>query len=226
VGGHTIRFVASDTLDDNDYEQRIYTSGKVSTRPDNWHDLFNALVWMRYPRIKTAMNSLHYQAGAAQKSGTRGHLRDALTLFDECGVIVFSSRAEILGALAERRWTEVFLADVFRSAVALSVSGHAMLEKYLSPYKAMTAKALLVHVDADFMALSAIERMERLDLEISKQILSGRLLTEPACLSPLPLAGVPGWWPRQEQNDHHFYNDTDVFRRPAPEFTPAPVFSL
>lgn len=226
MGGHAIRFVASDTLDDDGYEQRIYTSGQVSTRPDNWHDLFNALVWMRYPRIKTAMNSLHYKAGAAQKSGTRGHLRDALTLFDECGVIVFSSRTEILGALAERRWTDAFLADAFSSAVVLSVSGHAMLEKYLSPYKAMTAKALLVQVNADFMALSGMERIDRLDLEIAKQILSGQLLTKPACLSPLPLAGIPGWWPPQEQNDQHFYDDPHVFRRPAPQFTPAPVFSL
>ncbi|HEY5776734.1 MAG TPA: DUF3025 domain-containing protein, partial [Xanthomonadales bacterium] len=122
--------------------------------------------------------------------------------------------------------TDAFLADAFRSAVALSVSGHAMLEKYLSPYKAMTAKALLVLVDADFMALPATERLVRLDREIATKLLGGRLLTEPACLSPLPIAGVPGWWPQQEQDEHHFYNDADVFRPPPKEFKPAPVFGL
>ena len=55
--GQPIRFVPSTELDDSAYEQRIYTTGRVSTRPDNWHDLFNALVWVRFPNIKTAMNT-------------------------------------------------------------------------------------------------------------------------------------------------------------------------
>ncbi len=92
------------------------------------------------------------------KSGSRGQQRDALTLFDECGVIVFSDRLEILEALAERRWSDAFLANTFRTSVALSVCGHAMLEKYLSPYKAMTAKALLVYVNTDFMKLFQTEK--------------------------------------------------------------------
>ena len=226
AGGHSIRFVDSDQLADDAYEHRIYTTGQVSTRPDSWHDLFNALIWMRYPRIKTAMNKLHHQAGARLKSGSRGELRDALTLFDECGVIVFSDRLEILTALAERRWSDAFLSGDFGTSVGLSVSGHAMLEKYLLPYKAMTAKALLFHVDTGFMKLSRPEMIDLLDREIANQFLSRQVLIKPACLSPLPLAGVPGWWPRDEQEDDMFYCDPQVFR-PAPSgLNPVPVLKF
>lgn len=224
--GQPIRFVASDQLADDNYEQRIYTTGQVSTRPHSWHDLFNAMVWMRFPFIKTAMNSLHYQAGARLKRGSRGHTRDALTLFDECGVIVFSDRLELLKALAERRWTAAFLSDDFRASVLLSICGHAMLEKYLSPYKAMTAKALLVHVDSDFMKHPRQEMLNRLDREISKHMLSGRILSKPTCLSPLPLAGVPGWWPLGDQGDSVFYDDQQVFRPAAEKLIPAPVLNF
>lgn len=224
--GRPIHFVASDQLADDNYEHRIYTTGQVSTRQHSWHDLFNALVWMRFPLIKTAMNSLHYQAGAKLKCGSRGQLRDALTLIDECGVIVFSDRLELLKALAERRWSTAFLSDNFSTSVLMSICGHAMLEKYLSPYKAMTAKALLVHVDAGFMNLPRQVMLNRLDREISKQMLSGHILTKPAFLSPLPLAGVPGWWSQSDQESGVFYDDQKVFR-PAPEkLIPAPVLSF
>ena len=226
AGGHAIRFVASDQLTENAYEQRIHATGQISTRPDCWHDLFNALIWMRYPRIKTAMNNLHHQAGAGLKSGRRGQLRDALTLFDECGVIVFSDRLDILKALAERRWSDAFLSVDFRTSVGLSVSGHAILEKYLSPYKAMTAKALLFQVDTGFMKLSRSEMIDLLDREISNQILNKQVLVKPACLSPLPLAGVPGWWPQDEQEDGMFYSDHHVFRPAPAELNPVPVLKF
>ena len=225
-GGQPIRFVASDQLEDDGYEHRIYTTGQVSTRPDSWHDLFNALVWMRYPRIKVAMNRLHYHALPESNSGSRGRLRDALTLFDECGVIVASSQLDLLNDLAKRNWSSVFQADAFRTSVALSVCGHAILEKYLSPYKAMTAKALLVHVNKEFMKLPREEMLDRLDREIARQMLNGQTLSKPACLSPLPLAGVPGWWSQDEQNENPFYKDLDVFRPAPADLMPAPVLSF
>ena len=226
AGGHAIRFVDSEQLDDDGYEHRIYTSGRVSTRPDSWHDLFNALMWMRFPQIKTAMNKLHDMAGAETKSGSRGALRDALTLFDECGVIVFSDRLDLLRALAERRWYDAFGSDAFSTSVGLSLCGHAMFEKYLSPYKAMTAKALFVHVDAGFMKLSRPEMINLLDRQIAEQFLTGDIMTQPASLSPLPLAGVPNWWPMDEQEDELFYSDLQVFRPAPAELTPVSVLDF
>ena len=222
-GGSTIRFVPSNQLADTGYEHRIYTTGQVSTRPGCWHDLFNALVWMRFPRIKTAMNALHYQALSKQSGGSRGRLRDALTLFDECGVIVFSDQQIVLTALTERRWNDAFLVENFQSSVQLVVCGHAMLEKYLKPYKSMTAKALLVAVDADFLSLSRRDQLIDLDNKIARQIRNRNLLADPACLSPLPLAGVPGWWSNDEQNNGNFYDDIHVFRPAAAKLKRAPI---
>lgn len=224
--GQPIRFVPSTELDNGAYEQRIYTTGQVSTRPNNWHDLFNALVWMRFPRIKIAMNRLHFQNYSDRSAGRRGKTRDALTLFDECGVIVFSRRRGILKALAERRWRDAFLAHDFSTHVQISVCGHAMLEKYLVPYKSMTAKALLVHLSADFPTLSRQQTLECLDEELSKQMLAGLLMTGPACLTPFPLAGVPGWWPEEAQCDRVFYDDLTVFRPPPANFIPVPIIEL
>jgi len=224
-GGHPIRFVSSAELDDEAYELRIYTTGQVSTRASNWHDLFNALVWMRFPHIKMAMNALHYRAWSQQSEGSRGKLRDALTLFDECGVLVISNHVELLTALSERQWSTAFqhLRTQWDTQPQVAITGHAMLEKYLSPYKAMTAKALLLHTHHEYTDRNAL--LGFLDQAIAAQLLSGDILTKPASLAPLPLAGIPGWWTDAIQ-DGHFYNDINVFRSPPGNLAPAPISSL
>ncbi len=224
-GGQSIRFVPSTGLDDAPYEQRIYSSGQVCTRADNWHDFFNALVWLRFPHIKTAMNALHYAALTKQKTRNRGPLRDALTLFDECGVIVISTDPNILDALSRRRWSDAFRQKSFNTSVQLAICGHAMLEKFLSPYKSMTAKALLLAVDEVFFELPKEEILIHLDNEIAQGMLTGDWLTRPACLAPLPLAGVPGWWPGNKA-DPDFYLDQEVFRSPPENLKAAPVKHL
>jgi len=226
AGGHTIRFVPSTELNDGvAYERRIYNSGQVSTRPGNWHDLFNALVWMRFPRIKAVMNCLHYKENSDTNPGTRGAQRDALTLFDECGVIVISQHNEPLDALAQRNWLKAFQTIDFNKQVHCIISGHAMLEKYLAPYKSMTAKALLVKVNSDVMSLPREKLLVQLDRQLANLILQGEILSDPACLTPLPLAGIPGWWPGHEQDDD-FYADQQVFRPPPIKMTSATLIIL
>lgn len=226
-GGQVIRFVPSSELDGVAYERRIYTTGQVSTRVDNWHDLFNALVWIRFPRIKTAMNALHHQSWSQGEAGRRGTLRDALTLFDECGVIVFSSDTGFLNALATRQWSTAFrtLGPLWGKTAQLAITGHAMLEKYLAPYKSMTAKALLIHTDLLQDVVNRQTLLQSLDREIAEEFIAGNMLTRPASLSPLPLAGIPGWWPHGLQDDQ-FYSDPQVFRPAAENLVPAPINRL
>ena len=45
--GRRIRFVPPQA-DGLAYECRIRDTGEVETRPDNWHDFFNALVWLSF----------------------------------------------------------------------------------------------------------------------------------------------------------------------------------
>ena len=225
--GKAVRFLPSESIPGIRYEEHIYQTGEVSTREHSWHDLFNALVWARFPRVKSAMNAMHYQEIQRQSGSLRGPPRDALTLFDECGVIVASANAAALAALARRDWNAAFQqnAPLWQESIRVFVCGHALLEKFLNPYKALTAHALLVHIDPGAADENREKTLKMLDGQLDEKLLSGTLLDSPAALSPLPLMGIPGWWPHGPQNGI-FYTDRQVFRQPVDGFSPAPVFDL
>jgi hypothetical protein len=227
ASGHPVRFEAQERLPPAPYELRIHETGVVSTRAHSWHDLFNALAWARLPSIKRAINALHCRPGPPLAGDVRGPLRDALTLFDECGVVVACADVSLLTALARRDWSRAF--EHHRAAWAADVTvvvvGHAMLEKFLAPYKAMTANALLVGVSAAFRDLPREARLRRLDVGIAGRMLADSMLTRTRDLSPLPLAGIPGWWTDEAQGPA-FYRDADVFRPPPAGLTPSPVHVL
>jgi len=223
--GKRLVFRNSETLEPESYEHRIFTSGEISTRPDNWHDLFNALIWLRYPEIKSALNALHHQAGSASATGFRGPARDAYTLFDECGVIVYSTQTAPLQALSRRDWQQAFTddtAELWGTTVHAAIFGHAMLEKYLNPYKSMTAKAVLVEIDAASGCLNRETNIRMLDHYLAEQLENTSLLSNPVELTPLPLAGIPGWWTSTSQSPD-FYADHKVFRAPPADFAAATI---
>jgi hypothetical protein len=209
AGGNPVRFRPAADLPGVAYEEHIYQTGEVSTREDNWHDLFNALVWCRFPQFKSAMNEVHYRHLDEESDGRRGSQRDALTLLDESGVIVIGNDERLFSALAGRNWNEAFVqCREAWAATGVIVCGHAILEKFLHPYKALTAHALLLPT-VDAMCLAD------LDGELASGLLEGSLLQSPRDLSPLPLMGIPGWWAGAQ--DEAFYADSDVFRPPRPD---------
>ena len=106
--GAAVQFRPARQLADVPYEKHIYESAEISTRENNWHDLFNALVWCRLPRLKLAMNTLHARHMGPEDTASRGKVRDALTLFDECGAIVFSFDRNRIASLAYRDWKTAF----------------------------------------------------------------------------------------------------------------------
>lgn len=219
LAGRPIRFVSAAEIPGVEYERHIYETGEVSTRESSLHDVCNALAWSRFPALKAAMNACHYRELPVAGSRQRSRLRDALTLLDESGAIVCSSRTGLLESLARRQWAESF---VHRSSAWVDarvlVCGHALLEKFPRPYKSITAHVLLVRDD------SATPR-EQIDHWLAQRLLSGELLQAPAGLSPLPLMGIPGWW-RKGPQDREFYDDPRVFRAPGRPFTPPPVHHL
>ncbi|HWN30812.1 MAG TPA: DUF3025 domain-containing protein, partial [Burkholderiales bacterium] len=91
AAGLPLRFVSQSARTgkpEDKYEARIYLQGEVQVRNENWHDLFNVLVWLTFPKSKAALNRRHFLA--ASESGekdekNRGPVQDALTLFDEGG---------------------------------------------------------------------------------------------------------------------------------------------
>jgi DUF3025 family protein len=192
-----LRFVAQSELPPRvAYEAHIALSASVPTR-DNLHDLFNGLVWFAFPAIKRRLNEL--QAEQIERAGigaTRGAVRDALTLFDE-NAALWQAPQSLVDALKARDWEALFVTrrDAWREAHTV-LFGHALLEKLCTPRKQITAHAWPVplHVDPQTHLVEAL----------TPQALAakGHL--------PLPVLGVPGWWPPNE--DASFYSDRAVFR--------------
>lgn len=223
--GMPIRFVASQFISEPRYEEHIYQTGEVSTRQNSWHDLFNALVWTRFPLLKAAMNALHHSKTDKSTATGRGKQRDALTLFDECGVIVISDSRRDLEAMANREWSTVFPAGarIQGTRYQVFIGGHAMLQKFLKPYKAMTANSLLLQVPVHIYSQPREQLCTYLDAELAKRMHCGDSFKSSADLSPLPLMGIPGWW-REGGQDEVFYADEQVFRPPPAQFIPARIF--
>ena len=225
--GQSVTLVPGERLSATRYEQRIFLNGEISTRKNNWHDLFNALVWARFPRLKSAMNAVHYQQIGIQQNNRRSRLRDALTLLDECGVIVVSDKRPPLLDLAALDWHAAFRqrAACWLDEIQVFVCGHALLEKFLNPYKSLTAHAVLVRLGSSSAGRPRESLLRAVDRRMAEMLLGGGQFKSPASLSPLPLMGIPGWWPGGLQDDA-FYADPEVFRRPGKRFRPAPVFNL
>ena len=179
------------------YEAFIARTACVPTR-DNLHDLFNALVWLKFPHLKRRLNEL--QAQQLQQDGvmaTRGPVRDALTVFDE-NAAVLQAPAVITDALRVRDWHALFATHRAAWADAsLTLFGHALMEKLTQPRKAMTAHVWVVpeHVDLQTCLV---------------EVLSPELLTSKPHF-PLPVLGVPGWWAANEAPG--YYEDIQVFRQ-------------
>jgi hypothetical protein len=225
--GQPISFRPSRALPAIEYEGCIFRTGQVSTRENSSHDLFNALVWARFPHLKAALNALHCREIRSKPGRPRGRLRDALTLLDECGVILASANDEALERLSARDWPAVFCdqAACWREDTHVFVCGHALLQKFLKPYKSLTAHALLVRIDAQSAHGSRESLLQMLDAQLAQALLTRDWLKSPDGLSPIPLMGIPGWSPDAAQ-DRNFYSDRQVFRPPAADFIHAPVFSL
>jgi hypothetical protein len=226
--GEQISFICSTQLPgDINYEQQISDTGRVATRQNSFHDLFNALAWSRFPRIKAAMNSVHCSEYASGSPQQRSKRRDALTLFDECGVVIVSADLDLQEQLARHQWHTAFRGSIeaWQQDHLVFVTGHALLEKYLDPYKAITAHALLIKSNAAVNYASRESFIPSLDDYVANAIISNEVLDTTHCLSAIPLAGIPGWWP-VTPTDTDFYSDKNVFRPLGTKRPAAPVYSV
>jgi hypothetical protein len=227
--GLPLRFAERLPDDGLAYESRIHDTGLVHTRDDDgaWHDLFNAVVWLAFPRTKARLNAL--QAAAIARDGVgarRGALRDAATLFDENAALVVLREPALRAAWRAHDWTAVY--GLGRAAPAWEgvpvVFGHALLDKLRAPYKAACAHAWLL--DAPLPARGprgqgpagpdrggpvppGDDFLAGLDATVAGSLDEG--LARSAFV-PLPVLGVPGWWPANA--DAAFHDDPAVFRPP------------
>ena len=182
------------------YEERIFLHGIIATRPQNLHDFFNALIWLKYPQTKSVLNAIHYQELQKQQSSIRSKKRDLLTLFDECGVLVFANDYH-LDLIRNHQWQELFVENKeawINGAIKIETFGHAMYEKHLNPYIGMTAKALLI-----------TQGVNNTDSFLADKLFHNKLLLSKSDLCPLPVLGIPNWHKNQ---DADFYANKAYFR--------------
>jgi hypothetical protein len=85
------------------YEVRIHETGEVPTRPDNMHDLLNAMIWAAFPHSKRALTAALAAIQRARAIGratlpmARSRDHDRLAMIDEGGVIRARDGAWIFG---------------------------------------------------------------------------------------------------------------------------------
>lgn len=216
--GHPIHFIQNipqPAVFSDRYEPKIYQAGHIQTRTQNWHDFFNALVWMIFPRTKAALNHIHYQTMQQKNShlqSQRGPLRDAATLLDESGVVVLSSSNKLTQLLKNRSWKELFWQNrrSVQANMKFFVLGHAIFEKSLKPYVGMTAKGVFLQVDEAYFQQPLVTQLDLLDTRLAN--FTQQALNKPTDLSPVPILGYPGW--SKENNVCTYYDNTNYFRPP------------
>jgi len=201
---------------EEEYEPRIYLSGQVQTRLENWHDFFQVLVWKTFPKTKSLLNKIHYDAAVVRRESNmnqRGPQENFVTLFDECGTVVLATEKRMLDLIRDFNWKTLFIEhkEDFGKTIDCCVFGHAMYEKALNPYIGMTSHCLLLQVDDAYFQLSTKNKTSYIDNIMVNHIKQMNSLNtiNTRCLSPLPILGVPGWHKNQTAS---FYENEKYFR--------------
>ena len=217
--GARLRFTAQETLADGlHYERRIHDHGLIATRIGNWHDLFNAFVWMRFPALKAALNRRQVEDLARVGAVRRTRAQSAMTHFDEAGAVVRLDDDGLLAAWDAHDWPALFRgwqAAADRGALQCWLFGHAVMEHALTPSIALVAKALVI-------AHPAPMDDARMASLLAARLRAGACLNDPQELRPIPLSGAPGWHPEQTHAD--FFERLPCFRpKREGRLYPAPI---
>ena len=188
------------------YEQRIAERGQIATREANWHDLLNALVWLRHPALKRALNQRQRSEIARVGPKQRSRAQYALTHFDEGGVIVLLRDPALLPLWDAHDWYGLFWRH--RQAwldgmIQVELFGHALLEQALTPEQLLVGKALV------FQCTDSLD-MATVRTRCAEMIAACQLLHDPLELRPLPLAGLPGW--NAANADEAFHRSTVCYQ--------------
>lgn len=187
------------------YETRIAERGVIATRERNWHDLLNALIWLRYSDLKSALNARQCAEIARVGTKVRSRAQCALTHFDEAGIVVVLRDPRLLALWDMHDWHGLFWRE--RSAwqdgrIEVAVFGHALLEHALHAHQLLVGKALI--------AMPQNGNCQSSTLAVAEAIRRGALLNDPQELRPLPLSGIPTW--HAENASENFYRDAACFR--------------
>jgi hypothetical protein len=159
------------------YEGRVLVRHEVPTRSDDWHDLFNALSFVAFPRAKRALHARQYAIMTSRLTpsctrlpNARTREQDALSLFDEGGICIAAPPA--LAAAMHEVDDVALRAALGRNEVRVIPFGHALYEHLVAglpvPYGASQVVSL------DEAKLNGPALLDELDLAL------GAALADPA----------------------------------------------
>jgi hypothetical protein len=136
------------------YDGRIAVDRIVHTRAENWHDLLNALCFATWPKSKLALHERQYRALCRRLAGdarrlptTRTREQDALTIFDEGGVVI-AAKVDVADTLsrAPARAVEPVVRGLVEAGEAIVVVpfGHALFEHMVEGLPCPRASARVI----------------------------------------------------------------------------------
>ncbi len=189
------------------YLWEIHQNRHIPTRLYNWHDLFNNITWLIFPKIKAAIVAKMCCEPFEGKS--RSSVQNLLAHFDECGVVICADDVSLFALIEHHCWLEFFLKEDLKQHCLPVLFGHGLMEKALTPFIGMTAKTLFLQVDPCFFTMPTSVQNDIVDEKIAQFILSDAFPRYPKALHPFPLLGWPDWHP--QQNDA-FYLNKSYFR--------------
>lgn len=214
--GQVLSLLAQEQVDDAEgYEPRIFRRGLIATRAGNWHDLFNAMAWKLFPRIKSALNAKQVEDIARMGPAQRSRRQCAMTQFDEAGAVVVVRDARLLDLWDRHDWNGLFLGqkDAWTDGrLQVFVIGHALFEHALHPQMLLVSKTLVLMDLPDESSLPTTPA--KVDARVAQLINDGLFLLDPQELRPLPLPGIPGW--SECRQDRDFIEHTPCFRPARP----------
>ena len=202
------------------YVPRIHFSGELQTRAEHWHDFFQLLTWLMFPKTKALIYQLavpdarrRLEDPAAERRGHRSPLENMLALFDEGGAVVVASDRSLLQLVESFQWKTLFWQrrSELNDRLQCVSFGHALYEKALAPYVGMTAHAVLLTVENGYFSMPWQQRLAYLDNRLVSLLADRERYSRPADLAPFPVLGMPGWDMTNECED--YYNNASYFRR-------------
>jgi hypothetical protein len=88
--------------------------------------------------------------------------------------------------------------------------GHALYEKALRPFIGITGRGVVLEVEPESLAGPPGRALGEIDSRLAATISDSRNLGAARDLAVVPILGVPGWHPENEQES--YYDNTDYFR--------------
>lgn len=206
---YQIAFVLQDFS--KSFENTAFTHRQIMTRPENWHDLFNNLSWIIWPKTKWHIIQRYFSEEKIRNTQNRNQTQSFLAQLDECGFIVISADPMVAHLSFQHEWLELFYHQKNRlESIEAFVFGHGLMEKGLNPYVGMTGKAVFIGVKQTYFELSLQERLSFSDHILSEFISVASNCNDPKALQPFPFLGLPKWWPGNEEIG--FFENASYFR--------------